>query len=385
MIPRTLFDESHEIFRHVVRRFVESEVAPFHGEWEKAGFVPKSIWRKAGEAGLLCCMIPEQYGGGGGSFVHSAIVIEELARAGASGPAFSLHSDIVAPYLLAYASEDLKQRWLPQMASGAVLGAIAMTEASGGSDLKAMRTQAVRDGDSYVVNGQKTFITNAQGAGIIVLACKTDPAAVRKGISLLLVEADRPGVSLGRRLEKIGYKAQDTSEVFFSDVCVPLANLLGQEGRDFYQLMHHLAQERLVQAVKSVASAEAVLAWTIDYVEQRQAFGQRLADFQNTRFKIADLTASICACRVLVDRCIELHVQGQLAASDAAIAKLQSSELLGRTTDECLQLFGGWGYMWEMPVARAYADARMARLAAGSSEIIRQIIADSVLARPEVK
>lgn len=380
MIPRTLFDQEHDIFRASVRRFVEQEVVPRHAEWEKLGVVPREAWLRAGAAGLLCCAVPAEYGGQGGTFLHSAIVIEELARVGATGPAWSLHSDIVAPYLVAYAGEALKQRWLPRMTSGEALGAVAMTEPSGGSDLKAMRTTAVRDGDDYVINGQKVFITNAQGADLIVLACKTDPGAGHKGISLILLETDRPGFSLGRRLEKIGYKAQDTSELFFADVRVPVSNLLGVEGRGFYQLMQQLAQERLVQAVKSLASAEAVLQWTIDYTAERRAFGQAIADFQNTQFKLADLHAQIAVARAYVDRCLEVHERRELDAADAAIAKLQTTELLSRTTDECLQLFGGWGYMWEMPVARAFADARMARLAAGTSEVIRQIIARTLFA-----
>ena len=379
MIPRTPFEEEHDIFRASVRRFVEQEIVPHHADWEKAGMVPRGAWLKAGQAGLLCCNVPEAYGGMGGTFLHSAVVIEELARAGATGPAFSLHSDIVAPYIVAYGTEAQKQGWLPAMATGEALGAIAMTEPSGGSDLKAMRTTAVRDGDEFVINGQKVFITNAQGADVIVLACKTDPAAGYKGISLILVETERSGFSLGRQLEKVGYKAQDTSEIFFSDVRVPVSNLLGEEGRGFYQLMNQLAQERLVQAVKSVAAAEAALQWTIDYTTERKAFGHTIADFQNTQFKLADLHAGVAVCRSFVDRCLEAHERRELDAVDAAIAKLQSTELLCRTVDECVQLFGGWGYMWEMPIARAYADSRMARLAAGTSEVMRQIIGRAIL------
>jgi acyl-CoA dehydrogenase len=381
MIPRTLFNDGHDSFRASVRRFLEHEIVPHHAQWEADGQVSREAWLKAGAAGLLCCAVPEAYGGGGGSFLHSAVVIEELARAGATGPAFALHSDIVAPYLVAYGCEDLKQHWLPRMATGEALGAIAMTEPSGGSDLKGMRTTATREGDGYVINGQKVFITNAQGADLIVVACKTDPTAGHKGISLLLVETDRHGFSRGRCLEKVGHKAQDTSEIFFSNVHVPASNLLGVEGQGFFHLMHQLAQERLVQAVKSVATAETALQWTIDYTSQRRAFDQTIADFQNTQFKLADLHAGIVVARTFVDRCLELHERGELGAVEAAIAKLQSAELLGRTVDECVQLFGGWGYMWEMPIARAYADARMARLAAGSSEVIRQIIARSIFPR----
>ncbi len=379
MIPRTIFDEEHEIFRGSVRRFVEQEIVPRHAEWEKMGVVPRDAWRKAGQAGLLCCAVPETYGGMGGTFLHSTVVIEELARAGTNGPAFALHSDIVAPYLVHYGTEAQKLHWLPRMASGEALACVAMTEPSGGSDIKAMRTTAVRDGDAFVINGQKVFITNAQGADLVVLACKTDPSGGYKGISLILVETDRPGFSRGRLLEKVGCKAQDTSELFLSDVRVPVSNLLGVEGRGFYQLMAQLAQERLVQAVKSLATAETALQWTIDYTTERKAFGQTVADFQNTQFKLADLHAAIAVCRAYVDRCLEIHVRGELDATDAAIAKLQTTELLSRAVDECVQFFGGWGYMWEMPIARAYADARQARLAAGTSEVMRQIIGRSIL------
>jgi acyl-CoA dehydrogenase len=382
MIPRTIFEEEHEIFRASVRRFIAQEIAPHHAEWEKTGVVSRDAWLKAGQAGLLCCAVPEEYGGMGGTFLHAAVVIEELARAGTNGPAFALHSDIVAPYLVHYGTEAQKQSWLPRMASGEALACIAMTEPSGGSDVKAMRTTAIRNGDDFVINGQKVFITNAQGADLVVLACKTDPNAPGvKGISLILVETDRVGFSRGRLLEKVGCKAQDTSELFFSDVRVPVANLLGVEGRGFYQLMAQLAQERLVQAVKSIATAEAALQWTIDYTTERKAFGQTIADFQNTQFKLADLHAAIAVCRTYVDRCLEIHVRGELDATDAAIAKLQTTELLSRVVDECVQFFGGWGYMWEMPIARAYADARQARLAAGTSEVMRQIIGRSILQR----
>lgn len=378
MIPRTLFSEEHDIFRASVRRFIEQEIVPHHAEWEKNHVVPRSAWLQAGAAGLLCCAVPETFGGPGGNFLHSAVVIEELSRVGASGPAFPLHSDIVSPYLVEYGSEEIRQRWLPKMVSGEALGAVAMTEPSGGSDLKNIRTTAVRDGDDYVINGQKTFITNAQGADLIVLACKTAPDAGYKGISLLLVETSRPGFSRGQPLEKIGLKAYDTSEIFFSDLRVPASNLLGVEGRGFYQLMEMLAQERLVQAIKSVASTEAILRWTIEYTAERKAFGQTIADFQNTQFTLASLHARYVVCQAYVDRCTEVHLQGKLDATDAAIAKLQATELMCDAADECLQLFGGWGYMWEMPIARAWADARMSRLAAGTSEIIRQIIAKSI-------
>lgn len=379
MIPRTIFSPDHELFRETVRRFVEREITPHHAAWEEAGAVPREAWRKAGAAGLLCCNIPEEYGGMGGDFLHSAIVLEELARAGASGPAFSLHSDIVAPYILHYGTEEQKRRWLPTMATGDALACVAMTEPSGGSDLQNIKTTAIRDGDDYVLNGQKVFITNAQGADVVVVAAKTDPSARGKGISLILVETDRPGFRRGKPLHKIGCKAMDTSELFFSDVRVPVGNLLGEEGRGFKQLMTELAQERLVQAVRAVATCEAALQWTLDYTTSRAAFGQTLADFQNTQFKLAEMKAEIAMQRVYVDRCLELHLDKGLDSVDAAIAKMQTTELQGRVTDACLQLHGGWGYMWEYPIARAYADARMSRIAGGSIEVMKQIIARDML------
>ena len=356
---------------------------PRHDEWEEQGQVPREAWHEAGEAGLLCCNVSEEYGGLGGDFLHSTIVLEELAKAGATAPSFSLHSDIVAPYLEHFGSEAVKRKWLPKMATGAALAAVAMTEPSGGSDLQAIRTSAVKDGDEYVLNGQKVFITNAQGADIIVVACKTDPSKKSAGVSLILVETDRHGFKRGRKLEKIGCRGQDTSELFFSDVRVPSDNLIGVEGNGFRQLMQELPQERLTQAIRSISAAEGALQWTIEYTSDRKAFGRRVADFQNTQFKLAEMHAEIVASRVFVDRCIELHMQSGLDAIDAAIAKMTTTELLGRVTDQCLQLFGGWGYMREYPIARAFVDARMARIAAGSSEIMRHIIGRSLIPKPE--
>ena len=381
MIPRTIFLPEHDSFRDNVRRFAERELAPHHAAWEEAGVVPRDVWLKAGAMGMLCCNVPEEYGGMGGDFLHSTIVLEELAALGLTGPAFSLHSDIVAPYLLHYGTEAQKRRWLPAMATGEALGAVAMTEPSGGSDLQAIKTTAIRDGDDYVINGQKVFITNAQNADVIVVAAKTDPRARGKGISLILVETDRPGFTRGKPLHKIGCKAMDTSELFFADLRVPVANLLGEEGRGFAQLMTELAQERLVQAVRAIATAEAALRWTVDYTVGRQAFGQSLADLQNTQFKLAEMRAETVVMRVYVDRCLSLHLDGQLTSVDAAIAKMQTTELQGRVVDQCLQLHGGWGYMWEYPIARAFADARMSRIAGGSIEVMKQIIARDMLPR----
>ena len=383
MIPRTLFSPEHEAFRDTVRRFITEHVTPHHADWEKAGQVPRSLWLEAGRLGLLCCNIPEQYGGMGGDFLHSAILVEEFARAGATGPTFYLHSDIVAPYLLEYGSEEQKRHWLPNMATGEVLVALGMSEPSGGSDLQAMRTQALRDGDDYVINGQKVFITNGHSADLLLLACKTDPTARGKGVSLLLVETNRPGFTRGRRLEKIGCKAQDMAELFFADLRVPVSNLLGGEGSGFGVLMSQLPQERLIQAIRAVSSAEAAVQWTIDYAAERQMFGHTLADFQNTRFEIAAMHAEVMSQRVFVDRCIELHVKSDLDATDAAAVKLVTTELQGRVMDRCLQLFGGWGYMWEYPIARAWADARMARIGGGAVEVMKQIIGNALL--PKVR
>lgn len=380
MIPRTVFSGEHELFRDTVRAFLEREVTPHHAQWERDGVVSRDVWRKAGAAGLLCCDIPEEYGGAGADFLFSAIVVEELARAGATGPAFYLHSDIVAPYILHYGSEEQKRTWLPKMASGEAIGAISMTEPGAGSDLQGIRTRAVADGDHYVLNGQKTFITNGQLADLVVVVAKTDPEARARGISLILVEGDRPGFARGRNLEKIGYKAQDTSELFFNDVRVPRSNLLGPaEGQGFIQLMEQLPQERLLVAIRCAASIEAALEWTVAYTQERQAFGRPIAGFQNTRFKLADAKAAATVTRVFIDRCLELHLDGGLTAEDAAIAKLHTTELLCRVLDDCLQMHGGYGYMWEFPIARAWADARVGRIAGGSSEIMREIIGRSLL------
>ncbi len=380
MFERKLYREEHEIFRATVRRFVEEEIVPHHAEWEKNGVVDREVWARAGETGLLCCTVPEEYGGAGADFLYSAVVAEELARAGATGPAFYLHSDIVAPYILHYGSEEQKREWLPRMARGEAIGAIAMTEPGAGSDLQGIRTRAARDGNHYVINGQKVFISNGQLADIVVVATKTDPDAGAKGISLILVEGDRDGFERGRNLEKIGYKAQDTSELFFRDVRVPTTNLLGPgEGQGFVQLMQQLPQERLLVAIRCATAIEAALDWTVAYTAERRAFGRPVAAFQNTRFKLAEIKAAATVTRVFVDRCIELHLAGELSAEDAAIAKLHTTELLCRVVDDCLQLHGGYGYMWEYPIARAWADARMARIAGGTSEIMKEIIGRALL------
>ncbi|MGE4277948.1 MAG: acyl-CoA dehydrogenase family protein [Magnetospirillum sp.] len=372
---RTVFNSEHEIFRDQVRRFVAEKITPFHAAWENDGVVPRDVWRQAGEMGLLCCNIPEEYGGGGGDFGHSAVVIEELSRAQASGPGFSLHSDIVAPYILRYGSEEQKQKWLPRMGSGELVGAIAMTEPGTGSDLKAVRTRAVRDGEHYVLNGQKTFITNGRNAGLVIVVAKTDPEAGRKGISLFLVEEGTAGFSKGRAIEKIGQHAQDTAELFFEDVRIPADQLLGQENQGFSYLMHELAQERLIIAIRAAATMEAQLDATIAYTRDRKAFGQAVFDFQNTRFKLAEVKAQAAMFRVFADHCLALHLKRELTPELAAMAKLMGSELQSKVLDDLLQLHGGYGYTREYGIGRAWADARVMRIYGGSSEIMKEIIA----------
>lgn len=381
LIPRKIFGEEHGIFRASVRRFVETEIAPFHDSWEVAGGVPASAWQNAGAAGVLCCAVPERYGGGGGDFLHSAIVIEELARVGASGPCFALHSDVVAPYVFEFGSDDLRERWLPEMAAGTAPGAIAMTEPGGGSDLQSIRTTARLHCDEWVIDGQKTYISNARGAAFVIVACRTGAPERGRELSLILVEKDRPGFELGRRFEKVGCKAQDLSELFFTGCRVPAGNVIGEIGGGFRHLTSMLPQERLVQAVRAVAASEAMLEWTVEYVRQRQAFGKKLSDFQNTSFRLAEIKAEILAQRTFVDRCLELHLAGEMDATLAAAVKMTTCETQGRVADTCLQLFGASGFMWETPIARAYADARQARIAGGTVEIMKLIIGRQLLRR----
>ena len=374
MIPRSIYSSDHELFRAAVRRFVEAEIQPHHAQWEKDGVVSREVWRAAGSNGLLCSFVPEQYGGPGGDFLHTAIVIEELAKVEATGPAFHLHSGIVAPYILHYGTEAQKQRWLPGMCAGEIIGAIAMTEPGAGSDLQGMRARAVRDGDHYIVNGQKTFISNGQLADVVITVAKTDPEAGAKGMSLLVVERGDVGFTRGRNLEKVGWHAQDTSELFYSDVRLPLERLLGEENRAFKYLMHELAQERLIVAIRSITTLETAVAATVAYTRQREAFGKPLFALQNTRFKLAECQTQAVVARTFVDRCMEMHMQAQLDANDAAMAKLHVTETLSKVLDECLQLHGGYGYMWEYPIARAWAGHRVSRIAGGSSEIMKEII-----------
>ena len=378
MIPRTLFSLEHELFRESVRKFLEREAAPFHGQWEKQGYIDRQLWSKAGEQGLLCSHLPEEYGGMAVDFLYSAIVIEEISRLGLTGIGFSLHSDIVAPYILHYGSEALKQKYLPKLIAGESITAIAMTEPGAGSDLQGVKTTAVLDGDEYVINGSKTFITNGYLADLVIVVAKTDPQAGAKGTSLFLVEAGTPGFAKGKRLEKVGMKAQDTSELFFQDVRVPKENLLGQGGMGFAYLMQELPQERLTVAIGAISAAEAALQWTLDYTRERKAFGQAIADFQNTRFKLAEIATEVQIGRVFLDRCLELHLQGKLDVPTAAMAKYWATDLQCKVLDECVQLHGGYGFMWEYPIARAWADARVQRIYAGTNEIMKEIIARSL-------
>lgn len=374
LIQRTVYREDHEQFREQVRRFFENEIVPFHAEWERKGIVPKEVWRKAGREGLLNTMLPEPYGQGG-DFGHAAILIEEVARTGASGLGFPLHSDIVAPYINAYGSKAQKDRWLPKMAAGELIGAIAMTEPGAGSDLKSVRTTARLDGGHYVINGAKTFITNGINSEIVIVVCKTAPELGAKGVSLIVVEDGTPGFSKGRKLEKIGLMAQDTAELFFDNVRVPADHLLGEENLGFKYLMHELAQERLVVAVRAAMSIEAFLQKTIDYTRERKAFGQTVFEFQNTRFKLAEAKAQATMLRVFVDDCIALHLKRQLTPERAAMVKLNATVLQNRLLDEFLQLHGGYGYMTEYQIGRAWTDARIGRIYGGSDEIMKEIVA----------
>jgi acyl-CoA dehydrogenase len=373
-----VYTAEHEAFRDQVRRFIAREITPYHDNWEKAGEIDRDLWHKMGAAGLLCCAVPEEYGGPGADFSYSAVVLEELAKANASGPGVGVHSDIVTPYILHYGSDEQKQEWLPKLVSGEAVGAIAMTEPGTGSDLQGVRTSAIEDGNHLVVNGAKTFITNGQQADVIIVVVKTDPSQGAHGTSLVLVEREREGFSRGRNLEKIGLKAQDTSELFFDNVRVPKTNLLGEEGRGFEYLMSDLPQERLIIALGAVAHAEAGLDWTIEYVKGRKAFGKAIGDFQNTRFRLADVKTEVTIGRAFVEQCLEKHMNGGLDPTTAAMAKLWTTEMENRVLDICLQLHGGYGYMWEYPIARAWADARIARIYGGTNEIMRELIGRSL-------
>ncbi len=378
MIPRTLFGPEHETFRDSVRRFMDAEVKPNDERWQEQGFADRDVWKKAGANGFLCASMPEEYGGSGADKLYSIILIEEQARANNSTLGFGLHSEIVAPYLNRYGSPVLKKKYLPRMAAGEWIGAIAMSEPGAGSDLQSVKTSAIRKGDKYIVNGSKTFITNGWNADLVIVVAKTDPSKGAKGTSLVVVDTGMKGFSKGRRLKKMGLKGQDTAELFFDNVEVPAENLLGEEGSGFIYLMQELPWERMQIAIGAVSKTEAAIEWTKDYVRERKAFGKTVASFQNTRFKLAECATETQVARVFVDKCIELLLEGKLDAATAAMAKYWVSDLECKVIDECLQLHGGYGFMWEFPIARAYVDARVQRIYGGTNEIMKEVISRSI-------
>ena len=378
---RTIFTEDHELFRESFRSFVDKEITPHHLDWERDGIVPRSLFTAAGRSGFLAMDVDEAHGGGGvEDFRYNLIVGEELQRSGTGGAGLglTLHNDICLPYFTSLCTEEQKQRWLPGICSGELVTAVAMTEPGIGSDLASMATTAIRDGDAYIVNGSKTFITNGINADLVITAVKTDPSQRHKGMSLLVLERGMDGFERGRNLDKIGLHSQDTAELFFTDVAVPVANLLGTQGQGFVHLVHNLPQERLSIAAAGVAAAEAALGWTLDYVKERTAFGQPIGSFQNSRFRLAEMRTEIDIAQVFVDRCVEALNAGELTAEEAAEAKWWCTELQKRVVDTCVQLHGGYGYMLEYPIARAYADARITTIYGGTTEIMKEIIGRSL-------
>lgn len=378
MIRTELFSTEHEMFRASVRKFMEHEVAPHHERWEEQGYVDRDVWLKAGENGFLCPTMPVEYGGAGVDRLFSVILMQEQARIGASGLGFGLHSEIVAPYILHYGSDDQKNRYLPKLASGDMIGAIAMSEPAAGSDLQGIRTTAVRDGDDWIVNGSKTFITNGWHADVVIVVAKTNPALGAKGTSLFLIDTSMAGFSKGKRLKKVGMKAQDTSELFFDNVRVPHNNLLGQEGSGFVYLMQELPWERLQIAISAVQAARSAVDWTLDYVKNRQAFGQAIGQFQTIRHELAQCHTEVTVAEAFLDRCLQLLIDEKLDTATASMAKAWCSDLQCKIIDRCLQLHGGYGYMWEYPIARAWADARVQRIYGGTNEIMNEVIARSI-------
>ena len=374
MIARTIFTEEHDMLRESARRFMEKEVAPHHARWEEQGYVDRALWTQAGAAGFLCASMPEEYGGAGADIRFSVVLMEEQFRIGATGPGFGLHSEIVAPYLLHHGSEFLKSRYLPPMASGECITAIAMTEPGTGSDLQGVKTTAVRDGDAYVLNGSKTFITNGWNCDMVIVVAKTDPTAGSRGMSLFVVDTSMAGFTKGKRLHKMGMSAQDTSELFFDNVRVPISNLLGEEGRGFAYLMQELPWERLQIALTAVAAAQAALEWTLEYTRERRAFGKAVADFQTVAHRLAEIKTEVTVGQVFIDRCIALKLEDKLDAATASMAKYWATEMQFKTLDQCVQLFGGYGYMHEYPIARAWADARVQRIYGGTNEIMKELI-----------
>jgi alkylation response protein AidB-like acyl-CoA dehydrogenase len=382
-VEREPYEPEHEAFRAAARTFLEREVVPHHKQWEADGIVPRDVWIEAGKQGLLGMAVPEEFGGGGvDDFRYNIVLAEEIARARASGIGFPLHNDVVQPYLLKYATQEQKQRWLPGFCSGELITAIAMTEPGAGSDLQGIRTTAVRDGNhsdaDWIVNGSKTFITNGINADLVITVVKTDPAGGAKGTSLLMIERDMPGFTRGRNLDKIGLKAQDTAELFFDEVRVPATNLLGQENGGFLHLMEALPQERLAIAVYAVAAVELVLEETLKYCKSRTAFGRPIGSFQNTRFTLAEMATEATIARAFIDRCVRLHGEGKLSISDAAMAKWWTTELQTKVVNNCLQLYGGYGYMSEYPIAQAFLDSRIQTIYGGTTEIMKEIIGRSL-------
>jgi len=377
---RAVYSEEHEMFRDAVRGFIKAEVTPHFQRWEAAGIVDRAFWTKAGEAGLLCTQVGPEYGGAGGTFKHNAVVVEEFAYAGFAGPQtdLSVHNDVCAGYLLHLGTEAQKQQWLTGMCNGKTVCAIAMTEPGTGSDLQGIKTRAVRDGDVFRINGSKTFISNGQHSDLVIVVARTSDAPGSKGISLILVDAKSPGFRRGRNLEKLGHLSSDTSELFFDDVEVPVSNLLGPEGTGFASLMNELPQERLTLAVSSMAAAQKAFDITREYVSSRKAFGKTILDFQNTRYKLADIKAELCVGWAFIDQSLEKHDRGQLDSHDASVAKLWCTEMHGRVVDVCLQFFGGYGFMREYEICRLYADARVQRIYGGTSEIMRELISRSL-------
>ncbi len=376
-MDRTLFTEEHTAFRKAFRQFVEREITPNQQRWRDQGQVDREVWKKAGANGFLCTWMEETYGGPGGDFLHATVLMEELARAYESGFAMGLHSDIIVPYIYSFGSEEQKQKWLPGCASGDVITALGMTEPGTGSDLAALTTTAVKDGDDYVINGAKTFISNGELCDIVVVAAKTDPdpANAHRGISLFIVEADRKGFHKGKRLHKMGMASQDTSELFFEDCRVPAANRLGPEGAGFMMMMQKLQQERLCVAIGAVTGAEQVLEDTIAYTKERKAFGKPISKFQNTQFKLVECLAKVEVGRAYVDKVIAEHVAGKQLVKECSIAKFWTTDMAQEVIDTCLQFFGGYGYMLEYPVTRAFMDARVQRIYAGTNEIMKVIVA----------
>jgi alkylation response protein AidB-like acyl-CoA dehydrogenase len=380
-MERTIFEAEHEALRASFRAWLDREVVPNHAEWEAAGIVPHDLFAAAGRHGFLGMAIPEEFGGGGvDDFRYNLVIDEEIQAAGAGGAGLglSLHNDICLPYFLAYCTDEQRARWLPGIASGELVTAIAMTEPGIGSDLASMSTTAIRDGDHFVVNGSKTFITNGINADLVITAVKTDPSQRHQGMSLLILERGMTGFERGRNLEKLGLHSQDTAELFFTDVQVPTANLLGEEGAGFLQLVHNLPQERLSIAVAGVAAARAALGWTLEYVKERTAFGQPVGAFQNSRFVLAEVATEVEVAQAFVDQCVTALNAGVLTAEEAAMAKWWCTELQKRAVDQCLQLHGGYGYMLEYPIARAYADARVTTIYGGTTEIMKEIIGRSL-------